>query len=340
MKTRWFATVTLGTAALAGLRVHAQSQSLAFTGGVLLNPRISFHNLGPLGPSSAAGPATGAAVNRTYDDGYNRVDADGNKENATGNWGYSNAGQLGRDHLVMSAPGGAAPLNFDDAGDFLSPAGNLEYRGSMGALGNSDWGILLSIGYQSLSADRSGTYLTDAYQLHDSYGLNGLATADLPAPGYAGTSSSKSPRIGSVPTRSLGTLPGGRTLSGNWDFSADLIPIGGGLYVESQLLGRLNGIAAAGVFAAFVNADLRFTERSTVGTLPTVTTRGGEGSNDVIYGGFVQLGLDWALWENASLVASARWQPAQEFNHSVAGREASVDFLTAMAVHLGFSLRF
>lgn len=327
----------LGTASVA-----AQTQSLAFTGGVLFNPRIELRNLGYLPVSAAAGPAAGSAIGRTYADGFHRVDASGNAGGSTAHWGYERADQVDGTDLVMRAPGGAGSANIDDAADIIHPSANLEYRGSLGSLGESDWGLVLSIGYQHVSADVGATFFTTASTLEDRYSLLGLAPADLPPPPYAGseTAPAGSPRIGSTPSRRFVPVAGGRVLSGTWDFEAELIPISGGLYLESQLIGRLNGIASAGVFVAFVNADLRYTESSSIGGAAPTVTRGNEGGNDVIYGGFVQLGLDWALWENASLTAAARWQPSQEYNHSVNGREARLDFVTAAALHFGFSLRF
>lgn len=332
--------LAIGTAWLGSLAAHGQSQSLAFTGGVLLNPQVNFRNLGRFDASTAAGPATGAAVNRTYTDGFNRVDAGGNREGDTGNWGYLNASQISGDQMVMTAPGGATTVSLHDTGDFVNPSANLEYRGSLGSIGSSAWGLLIDVGYQSVGGRASGTFTTDYSVIEDRFALQGLTAADLPPAPYAGTPNTKSPRIGAEPSRTYRVTPGGRLLSGEWRLDADLIPVSGGLYWESQLVGRLNAIVSAGVFVAFVNADLRFTEHSTFAGRPTVTTQAGEGTNDVIYGGFAELGLDWALWENASLVIGARWQPAQDFNHSVAGREASVDFSTAVAIHAGFSLRF
>src|SRR5690242_3901630 len=53
-----------------------------------LNITVDFKKLGGLGLSNP-GPATGGAVNRNYDNGYNRVDSSGNAGNQTWYWGYS-----------------------------------------------------------------------------------------------------------------------------------------------------------------------------------------------------------------------------------------------------------
>jgi hypothetical protein len=199
----------------------SQTQSLAFTGGVFLNPQVSFRGAG-------------------------------------------NAGVV------------------EDTGDFVHPSANLEYRGSLGALGKSDWGILLGLGYQPIGGEVNGAF-------------------------------------------------------GFFDLSADLLPIAGGLYLETQLAGRLNGVVSGGFLAVLVNGDLRY--RESIGT-PPVTSEGFTDSNKAVFGGFVQLGLDWAFWEKASLVAMARWQPTESFRLGVNGREAEVDFFTAFAVQAGVAFRF
>lgn len=328
--------VACGFAANAG----AQTQSLAFTGGALMNPKVSFSHLGGLGSFAPAGPAEGGAVDRNYDDGFNRIDSTGNEENTTANWGFQSTSQVRDGRLVMSRVAAPGTISVDDTGDFVSPSGNLEYRGSLGNVGASDWGILIGVGYQRLNADASGSFTTSAEILQDSYSLDGIEPDSLPAAPYSGSADSEGPRIGSVPTRTVAPGMGGRLLNGSWDLETDIFPITGGLYLESQIAGRLNGVVSAGMMALIVNAEMRYNERSTIGNASPIVNRGSHGANEVLIGGFVQLGLDWALWEKASLVASARWQPSQNFNESFDGREAEIDFSTAFSVHAGVSFRF
>jgi hypothetical protein len=336
--------IALGIAALAAFRAplaHAQTQSLAFTGGVLLNTTVNFRSLGAHPSAAQPGPATGGSVDRTYDDGFNRVDALGNPGNTTVNWGYRRTDQFRRTgHIVLSQGTADGTAELPDAGDFIEASGNLEYRGSLGPVGASDWGILLGLGYQSVGAKESATFVTDATLLEDAYSTGDLAPGLIPPPPYSGSSTATGARIGSSPSRTLRTVTGGRTLTGTWDFDADLIPITGGLYFETQIAGRLNAIASAGILALFVNAELRYVETSTIGSLPPLASDGADGSEEFVLGGFAQLGVDWALWEKASIFASARWQPAETYNHSVNGREAEIDFMGAFAVHAGFSFRF
>lgn len=334
--------ILAGSAILAvvTLPAAAQNQSLAFTGGVLLNTRVSFRGLGNHTPSSQPGPEAGGAINRSYDNGYIRVDDSGNAGDTTVHYGYRSTSQIGVQGLTLSSVSTYDPVTAEDRGAFLEPSANLEYRGSLGTWGNADWGVLLGVGYQAINQDLSGTFITSASVIEDHFALGNVGRDEMPPAPFEGSASSDVPRISSVPSRNFRSVPNARVLDGRWDFGAELIPVTGGLYLEFQLAGRLNGVASAGMFAAFVNADLSFRETSTVGGLPPVTESNSNDVSDFILGGFTQFGIDWALWENASIVASARWQPAQTFRHSVQGRSVELDFSSAFAVHAGFALRF
>lgn len=336
-------TVGVGIALLTSLpafQAAAQNQSLAFTGGVLLNTSVNFRGLGRHPATSQPGPATGAAVNRTYDNGYNRVDDTGNAGGTTVNYGYRTTSQVGANGVVLTSATADGSVSIDDSGAFLEPSANLEYRGSLGSWGESDWGVLLGVGYQSVNNDVAGSFVTDASIIEDRFALGNVAREDLPQAPYNGTASGTPPRIGSQPSRTLRTAPGSRLLTGHWDFTSELIPVTGGLYLEFQLAGRLNAVVSAGMLAAFVNAEFSYQETSTIGALPSIRDEASDGTNEFILGGFTQLGVDWALWEDVSLVAGARWQPTETFQHSVGGRTVELDFTSAFAVHAGFSIRF
>ncbi len=338
---RFWVTRFLGLAVTATpVAVLAQSQSLTFSGGALLNAHVNFSRLGAYGSVAGAGPETGGAIARNYDDGFNRVDATGNAENTTVNWGYRGATQLRDDQLVLSTTSSPGTLSRSDAGDFVQPSANLEYRGSLGDAGNSDWGLLIGIGYQHIDGRASGTFMTTAEVLEDSYSLNGTPPEALPPAPFEGSPDADVPRIGSVPTRTIRTLGDARVLNGTWALDTDVFPITGGLYLESQLTGRLNSVLSAGILALIISSDQSYRESSTIGTSEPVTVSGHGGSSDFVVGGFVQLGLDWALWDKASLTAAARWQPSESFRDSIDGRRAEIDFASAFAVHAGVSFRF
>lgn len=332
--------VAAGLVAMDPSSARAQSQSLAFTGGVLLNTHVTFRSLGGHPAQSAPGAATGAAVNRSYDNGFNRVDSTGNAGDSTANWGYQSSTQVQANELAMTSASVPGDFEIDDESGFLEASGNLEYRGSMGPIGASDWGILLGIGYQTIEAETEGTYLTDATVLEDRYSTASIAPDTFPSAPYTGSADSTGPRLGSVPTRTVNTIPGGRTLTARWSFDAEMIPVTGGAYFETQVAGRLNAVLSAGLLAIFVNADQKVYESSVIQGQPALVTTGGEGTNDILIGGFVQAAFDWALWEKASLVAGARWQPTERFDHGVAGRRVEMDFSAAFAIHGGFSMRF
>jgi hypothetical protein len=327
-----------GVAALA-LDASAQTQSLAFTGGALFNVDVSFSGLGGAVRGSNPGPSTGGAVHRVYDDGFNSVDSTGNADGTTARWGYQSRSQIQGDQLVLSAASGQTRARAEDVGNFVEPSFQLEYRGSMGPLGAADWGIILGIGYQTVNGEARESFTTSAQIIEDRYALYN-APGDLPEPPYSGSADSEGPRIGSTPNRSVRVAQDGMRVDGRWELDTDLFPVVGGVYLEAQLAGRLNGVVSAGFLAVLVDGDMSYRETRMVTGMEPVTASGRKDTQDALFGGFVQLGLDWALWENASLVASARWQPTQKFSENIDGRKAEIDFTRAFAVHAGVSFRF
>ncbi|MCA1481553.1 hypothetical protein, partial [Bradyrhizobium sp. NBAIM08] len=68
------------------------------------NVTAKFKNVGNLSGGASGrgpGPATGSAVDRNYDDGYNRVDVSDNGGGDTWNWGYRNASQADGDSVTF-----------------------------------------------------------------------------------------------------------------------------------------------------------------------------------------------------------------------------------------------
>ena len=67
-----------------------------FTFGMRLdwNVGVTFSGIGGIPPVSSPGVPGIAGINRTYDDGFVRVDSEGNAGGLTWNWGYRDASQL------------------------------------------------------------------------------------------------------------------------------------------------------------------------------------------------------------------------------------------------------
>jgi len=63
------------------------------------NVKVGFKNVGAFPARTDPGPATGGSFDRTYDDGFNRVDTTGNNHgtgyaNTTWYWGYDSESQI------------------------------------------------------------------------------------------------------------------------------------------------------------------------------------------------------------------------------------------------------
>jgi hypothetical protein len=315
-------------------------QRLAFTGGAWFNVQVNFRNLGAFPSAGDPGPALGGAINRDYEDGFNRVDATGNDGNTTANWRYQDAAQVREGTLVMSSRSSGGGASIEDTGDDILPSGNLQYRGSLGSAGECEWGVLLGVGYAHLEADSSESLRADATLLEDTFSLAGTLPGDLPPAPYVGSPDAQGARIGSVPTRTTSTIPGGLTISGQREFEADIVPFTAGLYLECPLTGELSAVIGAGAIAAWIDGSFSYSEVNIIGSSAPFTSQGSRSESDFIFGGFVELGLDWRIWEKASLVLSGRWQPMESFELEANERRAEVEFDSSFAAYAGLALHF
>src|SRR3954452_21283028 len=67
-----------------------------------LNMSVDFRHLGGLAGQNP-GPQQGSAVNRNYDNGYNRVDSSTNAGGLTWNWGYNSPHSVQDGNLVLQS---------------------------------------------------------------------------------------------------------------------------------------------------------------------------------------------------------------------------------------------
>src|ERR1041384_2546418 len=126
-------------------------------------------------PSTAApGPATGGALNRTYEDGFNHVDISGNAGGKTWNWGYNNAGQLpGNDTVVMSSLAIAPAPAVQDVKDDPHHGFEINYFSPLGEFGPAQFGFEFALGYLSLKLGDTRPLTATTTRTTDAFALDG-----------------------------------------------------------------------------------------------------------------------------------------------------------------------
>ena len=273
-----------------------------------INFKADFYDNANPGPSVT--PAGGA--NRTYDDGYVRVDSSGDAGNQTKDWGYQYASQYNSAYDTMQ---------FLHSGP-SSATGNPQYGGeliyqrvigSLPAL-SGDWGFESGFGFTELDLreNLSGT----AYV--DSFSLNGQSP---PQAGYNGPFSGPSSAVlGDAVTHVTGTLSGYQKLSGQL-FSLRLGP-----FAELNFTPKLSLAASVGLTLAPTTVDYDFSEIATLyGGGNTITESGHSSKTKLLYGPYVGGMLRYNFNKNWVVYVGARFQNLTDLNQSVGGRTARLD---------------
>jgi hypothetical protein len=294
---------------------------------------------------SPAGPEAGGGIDRNYDDGYVRVDSEGNAGGITWYWGYRNASQVPGDgtlrlNSVSATGGGSVSVDQD------KPALGTEIAWLRDLRRDHSWafGTKLAFGYTGYEFESSGTVSASQSRITDIYSLGGIVP---PGNGtgtgyqYQGSYDLPGPVIDEVPThREVVTNPSAMRASGTRSLDANVWSFKAGPWVELPLGQRFSAQAGAGLAFALVAADLSYNETVSVTGSDDVRHSGGGSASEVVFGGYVETSLNTHLTERLDLVVGAQFMPLTSFEESIAGRPVEIEFGTAWAITLGLSYRF
>jgi hypothetical protein len=308
-----------------------------------LNITVDFKKLGGLALSDP-GPPTGSAVNRNYDNGYNRVDSSGNAGNLTWYWGYQNPNSVVGDNLSLQSyrtPANATSSNHSD-----DPQSGVEIFYQRELKRGKRWrlGAEAAAGYTYISVSDSSTLKNKSYRTNDTFALGGIIAPLAP---YNGTFQGPGALIGSAPAdRTTDVLAGSATIVGNRNLESDVFLFRLGPYLEYQLTERFSLIANGGLTLAVTRTDFSFNEIVTISDpgndINLVSSRrSGSGTEtDFLVGGYVGGGIQYALTRQINLVAGARYQMAGETVSTEGGKRGLLDLGKSIIVTLGASYSF
>lgn len=288
-----------------------------------LNFKADFSRSGGAAAGSNPGPATGGGIDRTYDDGYVRVDSSGNDGGLTWNWGYQKAGQVVGDTMQYHSTQTTSPSAISGATDDPQMGLELTYQrvlGKLGSSGKARWGIEAAFSYTDIgiSADRSQAITTT--QLTDTYALNGVLP---PAAPYAGSFAGPGPLLSDSPTRVSGSATA--MLTSRDELSGSLFGIRLGPFTELDLGKRWALNVSGGFVLAPTTLDYNFTDTTTPSGGSPVTTRGSTSETDVLYGVYASCLLNYALNDRWSLYGGGQFQYLTNFETTTAGHTARLD---------------
>jgi hypothetical protein len=330
----------------------------------LNDPAISRHHFGVNVPTwlnaharftatraTSPGPGAGGTADRTYDDGYNRVDSSGNAPAVLGGppstsfFGYASDAQVNNvvgagtvDMHSVQLNGGDYARNLDNR---PFPGVELFYRYDWKA--GNHWRLSWELGgaYQNFKWQQNGAPNSTVDLITDVFQLGGVTLFPGAAP-YSGpfTALPGSPIIGSTPTRTETTVPAVVTGVRKLELNALQFRVGPALdWVPNDkwAVGLQGGLALGVGFSS-----LSYNEQLTVATANIAPI------NQAGQSSFVNA---WAGWFSAVRVSrqlSERWDAHVEvrhtwqetLHHNGPTRSAEMNLSDGLGIGAGVSYRF
>lgn len=328
-------TPTLATALCSG---SGQFQNVPADGGNWisfgpqfgLNLSTSFQHFG----NSAAGPATGGGLNRTYDDGFVRLDSSGNGGGLTWNWGYQNASQVSGSTLTMHSEASAA-RNFSGQNDDPHGGIDLAFGHRFGEAPGGEWGWQGAFDYTFVSVHNNSSLAGAATLISDAYDLGVVIAPTAP---YSGSFNGPGPLLGDSPTRTttLDTL----LITGQRALDANVYAFRTGPYYEFHFGKHWSGRLGGGLALGVADMDFSYSETRTFASGPVLNQTGSGSELAVQAGGYLEAKVLYALNDRMSLFGGAQWEYLGTFSQTAGRTQAQLDMSSAVNVVCGVQWKF
>jgi len=313
-----------------------------------------FRNIGQWdSPNAVSG--FGSVTNRTYDDGFNRVDFTGNIGGLTSHWGIRDLDQVGQVapntismNLNNSLSNGSLTGVDDDSPGSPGIEYTLQYQmGRLGTLVGLDrspvtWGFGLNFFYQNVGIGGGGQTLSDVERVTDSFASGSVAIGVAP---YSGPST---PAFGAplisdnltMANRATSIIPNGAMVQGSYDLSTNLFGVNVGPWVQVPITNKLAFNAEAGLSLALAFSDFKGSSTTTIAGSGSQTHKLSDDSTELLIGAYLGAGLRYEISESMHSYLSLRWNTMQD--HSVdAGRsKAELDFSSNVSISAGVGFKF
>jgi hypothetical protein len=309
-----------------------------------LNITVDFKKLGGFGNPNDPGPDTGSAEDRTYDDGYNRVDVSGNAGGQTWYWGYSDPSSIQGGNMVLHHATSPSTAVSKDNDDGVNQGVELSYQYEIqrGEKDDWRWGAEAAFGFTTLSVGDMRTVRNEVNQITDTFSVPGGVFVIPQAP-YNGTFEGPGPLLSSDLTagnRVRTVLSSATTITGKRDLEANLYLFRVGPYFEYPLGHGFAAFANAGLNLVIGDMDFTYTETVSYNGSVRATRQDSGSETDFLVGAYVGAGFSYAIDEQWGVFAGAQFQTAGKSVTQEGGKEAVLDMSQGIVVTVGVSYSF
>jgi hypothetical protein len=303
-----------------------------------LNMKAKFSMGGDFSVSGNNPGETGVpGVDHVYDDGFVKVDASGNNDGLTWNWGYQNSDQHQSGSLLFHASDGftANQSSSVDAGP--QPGIEIAYGGNIVQIKSALFGWEFGFAWLPIEIEDRATSPATVTRTTHSFDVSGVEK--FPDAPYQGTFKGPGALISDIAqlegSDTLdGTLTGSRTL----DVSLYSFRLGPTLHWE--LHPKIAVAVSAGGAVGIISGDLKFNEMILLSDGSTTKNKGSSSSTEIVYGGYVAGTLMYHAVEHGDFYIGIQYMPLTDSTFKGPGREARLNLTGGIYVSAGINWPF
>jgi hypothetical protein len=289
---------------------------------------------------NSPGTAGSGGVDRIYDDGFVKVDANGPAGGDTWNWGYQSSTQYSNSTQRLyfhAADTYTASGNADVTSD-VEAGVELTYGGHLARWGRGLVGWEFGFGYLPINIEdnRSITGVS-ATRITHSFDASGITVPDAP---YNGTYTGPGVLIGDQAQAEPGDSFTGRTLTGTRALDVTLYSFRLGPTLHWELHPQLAVAVSGGAAVGVLSGELKFNEAVAFPDGSTAVNIGSHSSTEITYGGYLSAALMYHAEKNGDLYLGVQYMPLSSATFVGAGREAKLNLSGAVFISAGINWPF
>ena len=299
------------------------------------NFKGKFSITGPTAGSGNNPGGEGSGQNHTYDDGYVKIDATGNDDGLTWNWGYQSSDQIVGNELEFHSVQSYSTSGGGSADSGAEVGIDLAYGGRITQIWGGTLGWEFGFGWMPIEIKNNLSGFANVTRLVHTYQTGGII---LPEDPYQGSFNGPGPTISDYAAESFENLDA--TISGSQTLDVNLYNFRLGPTFQWELHPRFAVMVSAGAAFGIVGGGLKYNETLTFAEGAPAINTGKVSDTEFVYGGYISGTFLFHAVQNGDVYLGFQYMPMSSATFSGDGREGELDLKGGLYITAGINWPF